>query len=220
MVVVGERPLYGRCMTQDSTRTSLGAAALLPTSRPRASSDPALAATSQFDQLAALIKQETPVPEAATAALESEETGEESLQAYLDRFMERTIGKKSDSTSEPAELPLPGTAVLPEVKVTQPPREPVRPPECRDQIAAMRAVANENAQKAVAQHASRNLSGQASSAFMAAAAVSLLSTILAAASLWVHLPGAIPAALISGTLGLVLSCRFFGFCRQMGPTES
>ena len=187
----------------------------------------------QLDRLTALVEEQlrksnpartapkkttSPPPTASSVRAE-----EESLQLYLDRFMERVTGKKPDATPEPAAEPVaaaaPSLAPIAPAEPPQPaespqPREPVRPPECREKMAAMRDVANQNARTAMAVHTGGQWR-KAQTAGLLAVSASFVSSICAATSLIRPVPGAIEVAAAAGLVALFLACRFFLQCRQM-----
>jgi hypothetical protein len=191
----------------------------------------------QIDRLTALVEQELrksnpAFARAATTPDLPPSAEEESLQSYLDRFMERVTGKRPDpppAAEEPAPEaePAPAADSTPEAaadapaEIPAPPpaapqaREPAKPPECRQSLAAMRDLANENARWAVASHASRNLLRQAQLTMLAAGASSLVSTACAAWHLATGMPGALEGAVCAGILAGLLSCRFFLRCRRL-----
>jgi hypothetical protein len=174
----------------------------------------------QVDRLSELIDQEVKKPNPSHPETSSaERTDEEALQAYLNQFMERMTGKKTETRPElaltsawPANKPI--EAVQKPVE-TASPREPSRPPECRDQLAAMRELANKNARDAVAEHACRDLSSKISMAFLGAAVVSVLSSCLAVLALQESQHWAVGGAGATFAVALLLACRFYGLYQKI-----
>jgi hypothetical protein len=186
----------------------------------------------QLDRLSALVEQELrksnpayvgasgkSAPPAAPAPPASAE--EESLQSYLDRFMERVTGKKPDAPPAAelaAPLAAPPVAAVPAAGEPAPgmqSREPARAPECRQKLAAMRDLANENARSAVAVHAGRYHWQRTRQTLFAAAAASVVSTGCALLHLANNMPGAIEGAVCAGMLAMLMTGRFFLRCRRM-----
>lgn len=182
--------------------------------------DSASDSITQVDRLSALIDQEVKKPNPSHAETSSaERTDEEALQAYLNQFMERMTGKKAET---PPELALtsawPASAPVQAVQApaeTASPREPSRPPECRDQLAAMRELANKNARDAVAEHACRGLSSKIRMTFLGAAVVSVFSSCLAVLALQESHHWAVGAAGATFAVGLLLACRLYGLCQKI-----
>jgi hypothetical protein len=209
--------------------------ALSPTDqevRPPTDSEP----LRQLDRLSALVEQElrksnphyvgvagksaASAPPAPPVSAE-----EESLQSYLDRFMERVTGKKPDAPpavepAAPVAAQLVQAAVSPgEAASAAQPREPARAPECRQTLAAMRDLANENARSAVAVHAGRHHWQRTRQTLFAAGAASIVSSGCALLHLASGMPGATAGAVCAGMLALLMAGRFFLQCRQMAaPT--
>jgi hypothetical protein len=203
----------------------------LPTSSRAAGADPpAAAALAALDRVSQLVDREIsqtqtaplPLPRSTKSAAESQE--EEPLEAYLEQLMQRLINNRAQTTKEyspaaPARTPS-GPAPSAPPAEPAPPREPTRPPECREQLSAMREVANQSARVAVDQHARRSLSDKSCSAFIAAAAASLLSCGLAAAAVACDLPWAGRAAALAGLAALALTYRFFALRRQLAKAAA
>ena len=99
-----------------------------------------------------------------------------------------------------------------------PPRESSRPPERREQLAAMRDLANESTRSAFAEHAGRKQWQEAHIAFMTAMAASIFSSLYAVWHMATGAPGAIQSAVCAGLLAALLACRFFLRCRQLCGT--
>lgn len=216
-------------------------AAPVPSSTP---TEPAVAAPHQLDRLSALVEREVrklnpaPVskssslsgPSAAPAPSAPATSDEEPLETYLDRFMERLTGKKPEATESVAQT-VPGMPVFPRnlaeapapaaspVPAAPPPREPTKPPECRETLSAMRELANENARSAVAHHASIDLSGRAKLALVAAAGFSLFSCGLASAAILMNSRACLWSSAVAGCLAAIVACRFFLLCRQFRPAH-
>jgi hypothetical protein len=137
----------------------------------------------------------------------------ESLESYLGRFMERMTGNKPQPAAGTSAT-IPVTPPEPEsVRITVP-REAMPPPECRQQMAALRELANQNAHNALIRHACGELKVRARSMFLMTAAVSLVScgtavVAMAAGSLVAQI-----GSIVCGALALVLGCRFLRLCRE------
>ena len=182
----------------------------------------------------------TPMPTVPIPAVkqEAEPVADcESLEAYLERFMERMTGKKTAAPPAPepsspaatlaamaATQPLPRTPQVTEVippappaspALPPPPREPAPPPERREQIAALRQVANQNARNAVILHDCHALKIQSQALLAGALGASCLSSGLALLALVGQSPGARVAAVVICLLALVLSCGFCGLYRRL-----
>jgi hypothetical protein len=158
----------------------------------------------------------SPAAESAKGAAEvlaSEIDDAESLESYLGKFMERMTGNKAPPVS-PGNATVPYTPSEPEsVKITVP-RELLPAPERREQMAALRELANQNAHNALVLHACRGLKVEARVKFVAAMATSIFSCALAAVALvegsyWAQIGSA-----VAGAAGLMLACRFFRLCRE------
>ncbi len=153
---------------------------------------------------------------AQSAATTTEEEDAESLEAYLGKFMERMTGNKPAATPGSSS----GTATVPyappepeSVKITVP-REILPAPERREQMAALRELANQNANNAIVLHACRELKVEARVKFVAAMATSVFSCALAAVAIidgsyWARIGSA-----VAGAAALMLACRFFRLCRE------
>lgn len=152
--------------------------------------------------------------EPATAKGGSDEVEAESLQSHLDRFLERMTGKsrapEADCPTLVDERPAAATQVIERI-----PREPSAAPERRDQMAALRELANQTARDAVVLHVCRMLISRSRKILFAALAATIVSSGLAAVAIACQLPSVKHAALASGGLALVLSCWFFGSCRTL-----
>jgi hypothetical protein len=192
----------------------------------------------QLEGLSALVEQELrksrprlpgdapPSPEPAPTA------DEESLQSYLDRFMERVTGKKPDPVEPLAALkpspvarqastPIPARSGEPKAPAPQSPqqREPARPPERRETLAAMRDLANENARSAMATHEGRHHWVTMRMTFLTTVAASAISSICAIGSLVAAAPGTTEGAVCAGLIALLMACRFFLQCGRLTATS-
>ncbi len=189
----------------------------------------------QLEGLSALVEQELrksrprspgetpPPPEPEPTA------AEESLQSYLDRFMERVTGKKPDPVEPLAALrpvPPPRPAAAPvaapiEERRASPqqPREPARPPERRETLAAMRDLANQNARSAMATHEGRHHWATMRMTFLTTLAASAISSICAVGSLVADAPGTAESAVCAGMIALLMACRFFLQCGRLSATS-
>ena len=191
----------------------------------------------QLEGLSALVEQELrksrprlagdppPSPEPAPSA------DDESLQSYLDRFMERVTGKKPDPVEpfaalRPAPTGLqpsaPSAPQKPEPPAAAPapqPREPARPPEGREMLAAMRDLANENVRSAMATHAGRHHWTAMRVTFFTTVAASAISSICAIGSLAAAAPGTVEGAVCAGLIALLMACRFFLQCGRLSATS-
>jgi hypothetical protein len=154
-----------------------------------------------------------PLPSAALAKAVEVDEDAESLESYLGKFMERMTGNKAPPAS-PNNATIPFTATEPEsVKITVP-RELLPAPERREQMAALRELANQNAHNAIVLHACRELKVEGRVKFVAAMAASIFSCALAAVAIvepsyWAQIGSA-----VAGAAGLILACRFFRLCRE------
>jgi hypothetical protein len=157
---------------------------------------------------------------AQPAAATTEEEDAESLEAYLGKFMERMVGNKLAATpgSDPGSSS--GTATVPytppeseSTRITVP-REILPAPERREQMVALRELANQNANNAIVLHACRELKVEARVKFVAAMATSVFSCALAGVAIidgsyWARIGSA-----VAGAAALMLACRFFRLCRE------
>jgi hypothetical protein len=207
-----------------------------PETRPPTDSEP----LRQLDRLTALVEEELRKSNPAYRAgqytpavpppVEAASPEEESLQSYLDRFMERVTGKKpepepappAESPKSPVEPSMLALAATPSVDAAPAAvnalplaKESMRPPECRQSLAAMRDLANENARSAVAIHAGLSHWRKTRLTFMAAVAASAASSVCAAWHLASAPPGALESAVCAGILAGLLAARFFLRCRRM-----
>lgn len=143
-----------------------------------------------------------------------DESDAESLQSHLDRFLERMTGKSRTSETESATVVFERPTAVTQV-AERAPREPSAPPERRDQLAALRELANQTARDAVVLHICRMLVSRSRKILLAALAATLVSSGLALAAIASHHPWAKHSALLTGGLAFVLSCWFFGSCRTL-----
>jgi hypothetical protein len=220
-------PLPTRSQVTKEQRAAAAGAARAESSRD--AEDTGTSAMSQLEQLSALVERAVrksgPAAESSPAAPSSSASKdapeEEALETYLDRFMERLTGKKAD-VAEPVAQTVPGMPaflVQPD-RPAQPvakappvlPREPSRPPECRETLTAMRELANHNARSAVAHHATNDLSGRVRLALAAAAGSSLISCGLASAALSFDSRGCLWGSAVAACVAAVVACRFFILC--------
>jgi hypothetical protein len=155
------------------------------------------------------------------AAATTEEEDAESLEAYLGKFMERMVGNKpgagapgTGGVNSSGTATVPYTPPEPEsVKITVP-REILPAPERREQMVALRELANQNANNAIVLHACRELKVEARVKFVAAMATSVFSCALAGVAIidgsyWARIGSA-----VAGAAALMLACRFFRLCRE------
>jgi len=154
---------------------------------------------------------------------------EESLQTYLDRFMERVTGKKAEAPEPTQPLPVtrpiaqPASATSATTPVAMPdakpgptqPREPSRAPECRERMAAMRDLANENARSAMNIHAGRHQWRRTKAALILATAATTISSALAVWNLATAAPGTAESAACIGLIAAYLACRFYWRSRSL-----
>ena len=199
----------------------------LPSERAAAVDDRAHALLADLERVTSVVKHELarPMPGSAEAAKqEAEQVADcESLETYLERFMERMTGKKAAEPPAPtpaspaatlaamaATQPLPRTPQVTEVIPSAPSREPAPAPERRDQLTALRQVANQNARNAVILHDCQALVSQTRLLFLTAVAVSCLSSGLAILALAGHSAAARQSAIATCLVALVLSCGFCG----------
>jgi hypothetical protein len=187
---------------------------LLPTGN-RAAGGAVTEALRDLEDVAAVVERELARSAQEASSEDTEQSDAESLESYLGRFMERMTGKKpGEAASTNTEtIPLPPSVT--EVMEFQP-REPSPPPERREQLTALRELANQNARNAVILHSCRSLRGKARLVFVAAAGLSLISSGLAAVTLVQPSSGAQVASFFTCGLALILSCGFFGLCRRLG----
>jgi hypothetical protein len=221
--------------SQSKSAAPAKSAQSLQSERAAAVDDRAHALLADLERVTNVVKHELarPMPGAAEAAKqEAEQVADcESLEAYLERFMERMTGKKAAAppAAEPsspaatlaamaATQPLPRTPQVTEVMPPAPPappREPAPAPERREQLTALRQVANQNARNAVILHDCQALMIQSRALLAGALGVSCLSSGLAMVALVGHSSGARVAAVVTCLLGLVLSCGFCGLYRRL-----
>lgn len=183
------------------------------------------AALRQTEALASLVQRELREAPSGGTPRKAEEPSpvhseEESLQSYLDQFMERLTGKKNEPAPSPRPEPAETLASFP-VPFQTPaedlpePRELARPPECREQLSAMRELANENARSAVALRVSLNLLHKTRRAFQIAAAISICSSALAVVAIVTSAPGMLLAAVATSVVTLVPTGCFLVASRQL-----
>jgi hypothetical protein len=152
-------------------------------------------------------------PPQAESPADAGEPEAESLQSHLDRFLERMTGKARVPESQSPTLVERPAAVTQVIE--RAPREPSSAPERRDQLAALRELANQTARDAVVLHLCRMLVSRSRKILFAALGATLVSSGLAAVAIACQLPGAKHGALLTGGLAVVLSCWFFGSCRTL-----
>lgn len=208
-----------------------------PTEQPAESPDPSRSAGSYaetqvftgLDKLSGVVERELARSSSSagssksepSAAAATEEEDAESLEAYLGKFMERMVGNKpavgspgSATASSSGTATVPYAPTEPEsVKLTVP-REILPAPERREQMAALRELANQNANNAIVLHACRELKVEARVKFVAAMATSVFSCALAGVAIidgsyWARIGSA-----VAGAAALMLACRFFRLCRE------
>jgi hypothetical protein len=138
----------------------------------------------------------------------------ESLQSHLDRFLERMTGKARVAEPQSPTLVDERPAAVTQV-IERAPREPSCAPERRDQMAALRELANQTARDAVVLHLCRMLVSRSRKILFAALGATLVSNGLAAVAIACQFPGAKQGALLTAGLAVVLSCWFFGSCRTL-----
>lgn len=153
-------------------------------------------------------------PAQAESPADPAEPEAESLQSHLDRFLERMTGKTRVAESQSPTLVNERPAAVTQV-VERAAREPSCAPERRDQMAALRELANQTARDAVVLHLCRMLVSRSRKILFAALGATLVSSGLAAVAIACQFPGAKHAALLTGGLAVVLSCWFFGSCRTL-----
>lgn len=209
------------------------------------------------DPLAATVLPQ-PVPaDHSPPSAPSANSDEESLQTYLDRFMERVTGKKPGPavpppavhpaapiaptasppiepkpiavqpiSAQPISAPQPviwqsqpnaAVAPLPPPAPSAAPqsREPVRAPERREQMSAMRDLANENLRTAMNVHAGRHQWRRTKAAFLLATAATMISSGLAIWNLLEAAPGTAESAACTGLIAVYLACRFYWRSRSL-----
>jgi len=177
------------------------------------------AALAGLDQISAVVERELARSSQSAPSAESDGEDAESLESYLGRFMERMTGNKpqpaSATSTGPAATQQTAEAIRQAFQsAKQAPRETLPPPECREQLAALRVLANQNAHNALILHACRGLKVRARVMFVAAVVVSLFSCVLAALailgnSFWAQIGSA-----AAGALALVLACRLLRLYRE------
>jgi len=152
----------------------------------------------------------------------SDSVGEECLESYLRNYVKQLTGKTQEaapSTPEAArekqEAPRPVASGQPNTR-----REPTPAPELRDQLAALRELANASAREAVAASSQVQLVVTTRQAFLQAKAAALASSALAVAYYFTHANAAIYGALFIFPVALFLSCRFAWLfrCCSTSPT--
>jgi hypothetical protein len=174
------------------------------------------AALQGLEKLSATVAQELspPAKPVGSETVENPSDESESLQSHLDRFLERMTGKSRPAESKSATEVEERTAAVTPV-IERAPREPAAAPERRDQMAALRELANQSARDAVVLHVCRMLVSRSRKILFAALAATLVSSAFAAGAIVFQLPGAKHGALLTGGIALVLSCWFYGSCRTL-----
>jgi hypothetical protein len=145
---------------------------------------------------------------------------EECLESYLQRYMQQLTGKSAENPAEkpsavtqPAVTPISEQTSEPE---TAPQRQPAQAPEDRLRITAMRELANDSARRAMAESTQIQVVVKTRTTYLAAKALSLVSSTLAVA----YLPTKSTVALVCATAFFGIACmlglRFVGLCRKLG----
>jgi hypothetical protein len=171
-----------------------------------------------LEKLSAVVDKECAPPEQSAESAQAESPADEpeaeSLQSHLDRFLERMTGKTRVAESQSPTVVDERPAAMTQV-IERAPREPSFAPERRDQMAALRELANQTARDAVVLHMCRLLVSRSRKILFAALGATLVSSGLAAVAIACQFPGAKQGALLTGGLAVVLSCWFFGSCRTL-----
>ena len=151
----------------------------------------------------------------AASLKNSHHADEECLDSYLQQCMQRLTGKSQKE--------LPSVPVAPELTVpTSVPAKvvtehlPTPAPEQRDQLAAMRALANDSARRAMAESSNVLRIVKMRRAYFEAKAASIASTTLAIAFFATHSTIALSSAVLLFGAALWLSYRFF----RIGSAEN
>jgi hypothetical protein len=171
--------------------------------------------------------QPAPAPLASSAfSAPSADSEEESLESAVSRYMQRLTGKSPSSA--PAASPAASLPTAPYHKPAPPPKEPSpqplrqpsAAPECRDQIAAMRELANDNARRAMAQSAYVTLIIQSRSLYLTVKALCLLSSAMAVAVLLTGSRSLVSGSALIFVVAVLLACRFFGLSRKLAENRT
>jgi hypothetical protein len=188
---------------------------------PAPAEDRAHALLADLERVTSVVKHElarsAPAGSSASEATQqaSEQADVESLESYLDRFMERMTGKKPATAALAETQPIPRTPQVTEIIPPPPPREPAAAPERREQLTALRQVANQNARNAVILHDCQGLMVQTRALLAGACGASCLSSGLAILALVGNSSWARLSAVVTCVLAVVLSCWFFGLYRRL-----
>jgi hypothetical protein len=179
--------------------------------------EPAVAAEGQLEQVRTLLQ-------SAQEPARKDSSDEEALEDYMGRFMERLVGKKPEASraAETATIALKGAAAVSSLQQSPPapapvaaPREPSKPPECIDQLALLREVANQSARHAIAEHDRGHVARRVRYVWMASVGCSLFSSSLAAMSLLAGLRFGVELAVITSAIAWCLAGGFFLMYRQL-----
>jgi hypothetical protein len=135
----------------------------------------------------------------------------------MDQFLERVTGKKKPES----ELAEGQTAALaaPAPPQSEKQREFKRAPESVQDLSQMRELANQNARHALGIHAGQRLSSASRNAFIAALALSLVSSALAATFLVARVPWAWGSAVTVMPLALFLTWRYWSLRRKLAEPD-
>ena len=171
-------------------------------------SDPAARVIPQMDALSAsLANQQHP--------------DEECLESYLQQYMQRLTGKTQTQVVPIPKAPEPEDATL--TVASDPPaldepaeRLPTQAPEQRDQLTAMRALANESARRAVEDASEVARVVKMRRAFFEAKSASIASTTLAIGYFVTHSSLALISSGLLFVAALFLSYRFYHCCAPRG----
>lgn len=175
--------------------------------------EPASRVMEKLDQLATTLAHESGPALAATAVTPSpfraatSNPDDECLDSYLQKYMQRLTGKTG------VEAPAASASVPAKPEQLEPPAEeqfrpPTPAPECRDQLSAMRDVANDSARRAVNESSliQRILATRRS--YMQAKLACLASVVAVTAYFGTHASLALTGSLLMFALAVVLSVRF------------
>ena len=173
----------------------------------------------QLDKLATTLETMGSPGRGASAAPQSPED-EECLESYLQRYMQQLTGKSAeksvDKQSSQSSLAVTSVVEPAAEPITTTPRLPVQAPEDRQRITEMRELANDSARRAMAESSQIQLIVRTRTTYLAAKALSLVSSTLALA----YLPTRSTVALTSATaffgIACLLAIRFLGLCRKLG----
>ncbi len=181
--------------------------------------DPGSRIVTQLDELTAAIGQATSGVKPGTIQMPSSAIEEEEcLESYLRRYVQKLTGNapnpvRSDSLACDNSPACDNILTKSQPEEPIPCRQPTIAAENRDQLTAMRALANDSARRTLAESTQNLMVVNARRAFYQATAASIASTTVVLAHFFTHSAVALSSASLLFAVALCLSFRFVWLCR-------